>query len=129
MARRYTVTVPDETAAEIEALAEQITYQVPTLISVLLRDALAGRRSALLPKGGAASATRPPSPAAAAEGGQGDTPAVRWIELQHPATCAGCKSELPAKTPSLWDRAKGQALCKARCEAKAPAFLKGELVA
>ena len=50
MAKRITVMVPDDTMTRIEALAEANCYQVATAASVLLRDAVDGKRSHLLPK-------------------------------------------------------------------------------
>ena len=49
-AKKITVPVTPDMAKELDNLCELHALQLPSLASMLLRDALAGRRSALLPK-------------------------------------------------------------------------------
>lgn len=49
-AKKITVPITPEMERSLEELCELHAYQLPTLASQLLRDALAGRRSSLLPK-------------------------------------------------------------------------------
>ena len=49
-AKKITVPVTPDMAKELDDLCELHALQLPSLASMLLRDALAGRRSALLPK-------------------------------------------------------------------------------
>ena len=49
-AKKITVPVTPEMAKELDDLCDLHALQLPSLTSMLLRDALAGRRSALLPK-------------------------------------------------------------------------------
>lgn len=49
-AKKITVPITPEMERALEGLCELHAYQLPTLASQLLRDALAGRRSSLLPK-------------------------------------------------------------------------------
>ena len=76
-AKKITVPVTLDMAKELDDLCELHALQLPSLASMLLRDALAGRRSALLPK-------RAPAPQgnAAAKHGTEATPSQR----QRPAS-------------------------------------------
>ena len=49
-AKKITVPVTPDMAKALDDLCELNALQLPSLASMLLRDALAGRRSALLPK-------------------------------------------------------------------------------
>ncbi|MDE0206258.1 MAG: hypothetical protein OXP66_09560 [Candidatus Tectomicrobia bacterium] len=49
-ARKITVPVTPDMQKTLDELCELHALQLPSLASMLLRDALAGRRSALLPK-------------------------------------------------------------------------------
>lgn len=49
-AKKITVPVTPDMAKALDDLCELHALQLPSLASMLLRDALAGRRSALLPK-------------------------------------------------------------------------------
>ena len=49
-AKKISVPVTPDMAKELDNLCELHALQLPSLASMLLRDALAGRRSALLPK-------------------------------------------------------------------------------
>ena len=49
-ARKITVPVTPDMQKSLDELCELHALQLPSLASMLLRDALAGRRSALLPK-------------------------------------------------------------------------------
>ena len=49
-AKKITVPVTPDMAKALDGLCELHALQLPSLASMLLRDALAGRRSALLPK-------------------------------------------------------------------------------
>ena len=49
-AKKITVPVTPEMARALDELCELHALQLPSLASMLLRDALAGRRSALLPR-------------------------------------------------------------------------------
>ena len=49
-AKKITVPVTPDMATALDELCERHALQLPSLASMLLRDALAGRRSALLPK-------------------------------------------------------------------------------
>ena len=49
-AKKISVPVTPDMAKELDDLCELHALQLPSLASMLLRDALAGRRSALLPK-------------------------------------------------------------------------------
>ena len=49
-AKKITVPVTPDMARALDELCELHALQLPSLASMLLRDALAGRRSALLPK-------------------------------------------------------------------------------
>ena len=49
-AKKITVPVTPDMARALDELCELHALQLPSLTSMLLRDALAGRRSALLPK-------------------------------------------------------------------------------
>ena len=49
-AKKITVPVTPDMAKALDDLCERHALQLPSLASMLLRDALAGRRSALLPK-------------------------------------------------------------------------------
>lgn len=64
-AKKITVPVTPDMERALDELCELHALQLPSLASMLLRDALAGRRSALLPK-------RVPAPQSAA--GTKDTP-------------------------------------------------------
>ena len=48
--RKISVPVTPDMQKTLDELCEQHALQLPSLASMLLRDALAGRRSALLPK-------------------------------------------------------------------------------
>ena len=54
-AKKITVPVTPDMAKALDDLCDLHALQLPSLASMLLRDALTGRRSALLPK-------RPPAP-------------------------------------------------------------------
>ena len=49
-AKKISVPVTPDMAKALDELGELHTLQLPSLASMLLRDALAGRRSPLLPK-------------------------------------------------------------------------------
>ena len=49
-AKKITVPVTPDMAKALDDLCELHALQLPSLASMLLRDALAGRRSSLLPK-------------------------------------------------------------------------------
>ena len=49
-AKKISVPVTPDMAKALDDLCERHALQLPSLASMLLRDALAGRRSALLPK-------------------------------------------------------------------------------
>ena len=49
-AKKLSVPLTPDMEKALNDLCERHAYQLPTLASVLLRDALAGRRSPLLPK-------------------------------------------------------------------------------
>ena len=49
-AKKISVPVTPDMAKELDNLCELHALQLPSLASMLLRDALVGRRSALLPK-------------------------------------------------------------------------------
>ena len=49
-AKKISVPVTPDMARALDELCELHALQLPSLASMLLRDALAGRRSALLPK-------------------------------------------------------------------------------
>ena len=49
-AKKLSVSLTPDMEKALNDLCERHAYQLPTLASVLLRDALAGRRSPLLPK-------------------------------------------------------------------------------
>lgn len=87
-AKKITVPVTPDMAKELDDLCERHALQLPSLASMLLRDALAGRRSALLPK----RAPAPPGNAAAKHGTE-PTPSQR---------------QQPASGPS-WSLLKGRA--------------------
>lgn len=67
-AKKITVPVTPDMAKALDDLCELHALQLPSLASMLLRDALAGRRSALLPK-------RAPAPQGNAEAKHGAEPA------------------------------------------------------
>ena len=48
--KKISVSVTPDMAKALDDLCERHALQLPSLASMLLRDALAGRRSALLPK-------------------------------------------------------------------------------
>ena len=60
-AKKITVPVTPEMERALDELCELHALQLPSLASMLLRDALAGRRSALLPR------KRPSGPQSASE--------------------------------------------------------------
>lgn len=83
-ARKITVPVTPDMAKALDELCELHALQLPSLASMLLRDALAGRRSALLPKRATpqkATATntgdRPEAPRSPSDRSAGQSPAVR----------------------------------------------------
>ena len=81
-AKKITVPVTPEMERALDELCELHALQLPSLASMLLRDALAGRRSALLPKkrvGGSQSA---------AEAGDGSE-ALPETALQGKETASG----------------------------------------
>lgn len=60
-AKKISVPVTSDMAKELDNLCELHALQLPSLASMLLRDALAGRRSALLPKRGPAPQIEKPA--------------------------------------------------------------------
>ena len=65
-AKKITVPVTPDMAKALDDLCELHALQLPSLASMLLRDALAGRRSALLPKRAAPQNTSEPNNASQA---------------------------------------------------------------
>ena len=61
-AKKITVPVTPDMAKALDELCELHALQLPSLASMLLRDALAGRRSALLPKRAPAPQHEQPAP-------------------------------------------------------------------
>lgn len=59
-AKKLSIPVTPEMAKALDELCELHALQLPSLASMLLRDALAGRRSALLPKRPAAKPQQDP---------------------------------------------------------------------
>ena len=60
-AKKISVPVTPDMATALDELCELHALQLPSLASMLLRDALAGRRSALLPKRAAAPQREQPA--------------------------------------------------------------------
>ena len=87
-AKKITVPVTPDMAKALDDLCDLHALQLPSLASMLLRDALAGRRSALLPK-------RAPVP-------QGN------VEAKHGTDPAPSQREQPASGPS-WSVPEGRA--------------------
>ena len=61
-AKKISVPVTPDMAKALGELCELHALQLPSLASMLLRDALAGRRSALLPKRAPAPKSEQPAP-------------------------------------------------------------------
>ena len=88
-AKKITVPVTPDMEQSLEDLCELHALQLPSLASMLLRDALAGRRSALLPK-------RVPTPQNAGDAKAGSEPGTSGSQ----ETASGGGWGLPGQRPN-----------------------------